>query len=76
MRLLKEAEMVQALMEYGKEGNGKAIAKAQHQLDLREFIEWLDSECLEHDMDGRDIMRMRFECDECKQSLKQLVEVK
>ncbi len=44
------------------------------QADLKAFVEWLEDECLVHDMDSRDTMRLRRECDECRKSLKQLVE--
>ena len=53
---------------------------AQHQQDLRDFVEWLETDCTEHpkvsDSYGIPYFDSHSDCVECLESLKQLVEEK
>jgi len=43
MRILNDEEIANAYGEgYGFEGDADALLKAQHQLDLKEFVGWLE----------------------------------
>ncbi len=52
------------------------IAKAQHQQDIEDFIEWGEEECFDHPYSsrakGEAYNRKRHRCPECWQALKQL----
>uniref|UniRef100_A0A6M3INN8 Uncharacterized protein n=1 Tax=viral metagenome TaxID=1070528 RepID=A0A6M3INN8_9ZZZZ len=54
------------------------IAKAQHEKDLKDLIEWGNEECFEHPYSsrakGEAYNRKRHRCPECWESLKRLVE--
>ena len=51
----------------------QVVAKAQHQQDLKDFIEWGKETC-PHDLFGEGTQCYKHACDMCWESLKQLVE--
>ncbi len=55
----------------------KAIAKAQYDFDMKEFVEWLEEDCPHISQDNPYMgFRCKPNCRECRQSLKQAVEEK
>ena len=75
MRILSNGELA-VLQEYDEPSNEslgyeRNIAKAQHQQDLKDFIEWGEEICA---CKGEWLYIRRRQCEECWESLKQLVE--
>jgi len=81
MRILNDEEIVKVYS--GSETSfaaddpiryGKAVARAQHQQDLKDFVEWGEKDCDEHPYSSRlkseEFNRKRHRCFECWESLK------